>query len=508
MSTGSAFNKGLITLVLLLAVGWAQAQIIQTGRVELPITDEASEKYSAVGLGQDGLIAYRRLDGKKLDQIEFIKMDTSLHENWKGFIELGKNLVLHQVQHRSEFIFLLFRDRAHGGDFQITTVRLSNGDHNAYAVKNLIPFTPTEFAITAQAAMIGGYYNYRPIVLYFSFATQRSRILPGFFNAPGELDQLKVYDDGSVDVVVSAKNYEKKRSLWIRNYDALGTLAKTTILEPEQDKHLIFGRSVKLASGQQIVAGVYGRFTDYSRGIFVASVAETGEYAIVYYSFAKLENFFNYMRAKQKKRVKDRIERKTVRGRKLKFNYRFLIHDIIPYQNQYVMTGEAFYPHYRYPSAGQFYSYRISPDVYSTGAPVRNELVFDGYQYTHAVVIGFDNLGNLKWDNSFEINDIKAPQLERFVEVRAEKDRIVMMYLFENKLRTKIIDGADVLEGKSENPIETSNQGETVDIPNIESESLDYWYGNYFFAFGVQRLKREAGTAGRRVFFVNKITYR
>lgn len=507
MSTGSALHKGLISVAFLLAVPWAQAQIIQAARVELSITDEASEKYNAVGLGEDGLMAYRRMDGRKMDQIEFIKMDTSLHENWRGSFEIGKNLVLHHVQHRAEFIFLLFRDRAHGGDFQIEAIRTSNGDRRDYAVKNLIPFNPTDFAITGQAAMIGGYYNYRPIVLYFSFATQRSQVLPGFFNAPGELDQLKVYDDGTVDVVVSARNYEKRRSLWIRNYDAMGTLVKTTILEPEQDKHLIFGRSVKLATGQQVVAGVYGRFTDYSRGIFMASINEAGEYAILYYPFAKLDNFFNYMKAKQQKRVKDRIERKTVRGRKIKFNYRFLIHDLVPYQNQYIMTGEAFYPHYRYPSAGQFYNYRASPYVYSTGAPIRNEMVFDGYQYTHAIVIGFDNQGNLKWDNSFEINDIKTMQLERFVEVRAEQDRIVMMYLFENKLRTKIINGADVVEGKSENTIKTSNQGEMVDIPNIESETLDYWYGNYFFAFGVQRLKRDAGTAGRRVFFVNKITY-
>lgn len=506
MSIKSAFSKGLSSIAFLLVIQWSQAQIIQSARVEFSMSDEVSERYKAVSLGESGLMAYRRLDGRKDDQIELIKLDTSLHENWRGLFEVPKKLVLHRVQHRSEFVFFLFRDQNHGGDFHIEAINLRNGNHGPYLVKNLIPFSPTDFVITDQAAMIGGYYNYRPIVLYFSFATQRSRVLPGFFNAPGELDELKSYADGSVDVVVSARNFEKRRSLWIRNYDPLGTLVKTTILEPEEDKHLIFGRSVKLANGQQVVAGVYGRFTDYSRGIFVASINEDGQYAIAYYSFARLENFFNYMKAKQKQRVKERIERKTIRGRKIKFNYRFLIHDLIPYQNQFIMTGEAFYPHYTYPKAGQFYDSRYIPMAYSYGAPIRNELVFDGYQYTHAVVIGFDKQGNLKWDNSFEINDIKTMQLEEFVEVRTEKERIVMMYLFENKLRTKIINGADVLEGKSEDQIKTS-QGETVDVPNIESEQLDYWYANYFFAYGVQRLKQPWG-ATRRAFFVSKISYR
>lgn len=507
MSIKSALGRGIFFLAFLLVIPLAPAQIVQSGRVELAVTDEESEKYSAIGLRQNGLMMYRRLDGRKQDQIELIKMDTSLRENWKGYIVVSKNLVLHRVQYRGESLFLLFKDRQRGGDFQIEAVKLSNGDHNNYLVRNLIPFNPTDFVITDQAAMIGGYFNYRPIVLYYSFTSQRSKVLPGFFNAPGELDQLKVYEDGSVDVVVSARNYEKRRSLWIRNYDAQGDLIKTTILEPEEEKNLIFGRSIKLANGQQIVAGVYGRFTDYSRGIFVASINEVGEYAIVYYNFAQLQNFFNYMKAKHRKRVKDRIERKTIHGRKIKFNYRFLIHDLIPYQNQYIMTGEAFYPHYVYPSAGQFYSYRSSPTIYSTSAPIRNEMVFDGYQYTHAVVIGFDDQGKLRWDNSFEINDVKTMQLEEFVEVKAEKDRILMMYLFENTIRTKIIRSAEVLEGKSQNQIQTTYKSETVDIPNIESEQLDYWYDNYYFAYGLQRLKRESGPS-RRVFFVNKISYK
>src|SRR6185436_6217924 len=109
-----------------------------------------------------------------------------------------------------------------------------------------------------------------PIVLHFSFATGRAKVLPGFFNSPGELNQLKAYEDGSVDVIVSARNMEKKRSLWIRNYDAEGELIKTVILQPDENRNLIFGRSMKLPGGEQVVAGVYGRFTEYSRGIFVA----------------------------------------------------------------------------------------------------------------------------------------------------------------------------------------------------------------------------------------------
>ncbi len=513
ISIKSAWSKKIsFILFFLLLAYWVPAQLIQSGRLELPINDDQFDKLRAVNLAENGLMLYHRITGKNEDQLELIKLDTALMENWKGFIPISKNLNLMRLQYHAETLFLLFKDRDYiGGDFQIVEVKLSNGNFGSYTVKNLIPFNPTEFIITNQAVMIGGYFNHTPIVLYYSFTLQRSKVLPGFFNLPGELNQLKTYDDGSVDVIVSARNLEKRRSLWIRNYSADGDLVRTTILQPGEGKNLIFGRSVKLPSGEQIVAGVYGRYTEYSRGIFVAGIDPTGAYAIKYYNFSELQNFFSYMKAKRQKRIKDRIDRKTISGKKIRFNYRFLIHDIIPYQNQYIMAGEAFYPHYGYPNQ-YFTNYRSNP--YGSMIPgfysnplVRSDLIFDGYQYTHSVVIGFDQSGKLRWDNSFEINDIRTMQLEQFVEVRPEKDRIVLMYLFENKLRTKIIHDDEVLEGKNQDVMKTIHANETVEARSIEFEQLDHWYGGYFYAHGIQRLKHKVGTT-RRVFFINKITYK
>ncbi|MBY0433767.1 MAG: hypothetical protein K2U26_06625 [Cyclobacteriaceae bacterium] len=491
----------------------ASSQIEQVGRVELLAqNDDENEPLKAMALDKKGLLLYRRLRGKKEDQIELTKLDTALHENWKGYITISKNLMLLRVQHWQELMFLLFKDRDYiGGDFQIAVVKIANGDYGSYTVKNLIPFNPTEFVVTNQAAMIGGYFNYRPIVVYYSFADQKSKVLPGFFNSPGELNQLKTYKDGSIDVVVSARNFEKRKSLWIRNYDVQGELIKTTILQPDEDKNLIFGRSVKLASGEQIVAGVYGRFTEYSRGIFVAGINGAGEYSIKYYNFAQLQNFFSYMKAKRQKRVKDRIERKKIRGKKIKFNYRLLVHDLVPYQGQFVLMGEAFYPHYSYPNR---YNTVYSASPYGSMIPgfisnplVRGDLIFDGYQYTHAVVIGFDAAGKLRWDNSFEINDVKTMQLEQFVRIKPEADRILLTYLFENTIRTKIIRDGEVLEGKTQDQMKTNFNFEKVDVRNTEQEHLDYWYGDYFYASGIQHLKSDVGMS-RRVFFVNKLTYK
>ncbi len=506
------FGKKL-TILIFIFCGAASAlgQLMQTGRYELPLSDTEKEPFQTISLGYDGLLMHRRLDRNDDDQIELIRLDTALTEVWRGYIPINPQLSLLHSEYKDDFVFLLFKNQQMAqAEFLIAAVQTDKGEYGSYTVNNIIPFNPTEFVITNEAALIGGYFNYRPLILHFHFQTQQAKILPGFFNEPGELTQIMSHDDGTVDVIVSAKNFEKRKSLWIRTYDALGNLVKTIVLQPDVDKNLIFGRSLKTNDGQQVVAGVYGRYTEYSRGVFVARINEFGEYAINYYNFGDLQRFFNYMKAKREQRVKERIERRKVKGKKLRFNYRILVQELIPYGDQIIMLGEAFYPHYSYPNNRTMASMPVMPRFYNNPL-VRGEMIFDGYQYTHAVVIGFDKNGKLLWDNSFEINDVRPMQLQQFVKITADQERIALLYLFENTLRSKIIKNSEVLEGKTLDPLRARFTNDIVKPKDTEKSSLDYWYPDVFFATGVQNVKnlREEGvTINRRVFFINKIVYK
>ena len=487
-------SRYLLTFLVLGLSGPLLAQVQQIARYEIPILERNEPRYTAVRLGTNGMMIYRRTVGKKDDQFELIKLDTALREQWKGTITVSKKLDVVQTKSLNNTFYMLLKDPAYiGKDFIILALNQENSSYRTYPVKNIIPFYPAEFVLTGKSALIGGYFNSRPLVLQYNFELQSSRILPGFFNSPGELDQIKLNSDGTTDIVVSARNFEKRRALWIRTYDAQGELVRTSIIQPDEDKHLLFGRSIKLPDGRQLVAGIYGRFTEYSRGVFVALVDAGGTYTIKYYNFSELKNFFSYMRARQQQRVKERIERKTIKGKKIKFNYRLLVHDLIDYNNEFLLIGEAFYPHYVYPR-------NYNPQA-------RPERIFDGYKYTHAVVIAFRKDASLSWDNSFEINDVKSYQLQQFVRVLPDADKILLMYLFDNVIRTKIILHDQVVEGKTGEKIKSGAVGEELDREEENTEKLDAWYGDYFYASGTQSLKGRRG-GYRQVFFIHKITYR
>ena len=361
-------------------------QTLQSERYETILQDGDKEPYKVVSVREQGIVLYRKLTQSKENTLELVRVDTALIEVWRGYIQLNSDEAVLFSYVKQDFLYLLVKSRNNVlSDFLIVELKIETGSYALYTAKNLIPFTPTVFVLTNGAALIGGYFNYRPLILHFNFKLLQSKILPGFFNEPGELTQLKPNEDGSVDVIVSAKNYTKQKGLWIRNYGADGNLVKTTVLQPEENKNLIFGRSLKMSNGEQVVSGVYGRYGEYSRGIFVASINVFGEYAIKYYSFAELEHFFNYMKANREKRIKEKIERRRIKGKKIKFNYRILVQELIPYGDQYILLGEAFYPHYSYARNYAPYSYNYNTRSYHIPMS-RSDLIFDGFQYTHALL--------------------------------------------------------------------------------------------------------------------------
>lgn len=484
---------------------YAQGQVSQTARFEIPI-GHRSESFEIVPSTHDGLFLYRHLDTPDRDQIQLVRLDTVFQQQWSGFIEVDKNYVIMGRRCHQQTLYLLLRYRDFtNNNLILFAIDAATGQYVEHRIRGYIAFTPSEFQITNHAVIVGGYFNRIPVVLYYSLETHRSHVLPGLFTEIGELNQIKTYPDGSFDVLISAANFKRQGTIWIKNYTSDGTLLRNLPLTPEDNRHLIFGRSLKTNDNRQIIAGVYGsRSSEYSRGIFIATIEASGYEEIRYYNFGDLENFFKYMKARREERIKQRIARKKIRGKKIRFNYRFLVHELVPHHDEYILLGEAFYPRYITPDRSGFFS--------SYGGmmnrSVMNGRIFDGYYYTHAVVMGFDEHGNLQWDNSFEINDIKTWTLEQFVKLDARSDRLALIYLFDNHIRTKIIHDGEVLEGKAMDPLETLNSQDIVKEAKNNRNKLEYWYGNYLYAYGVQEITRGDPRTGmkRRVFFINKVS--
>ena len=496
---------GPVILLSLLPSVAVKGQVLQTARYELPVYS-FNDGFEIIPAGKNGLFLYQVFMGLGYDQMQLIKLDTAFKEQWGGFLNFEKDYRLMGKRSFNGTLYLLFRYRDYTrNDFILYSIDESDGNYSSDVIRGFIPFAPSEFHVTDKAALIGGYFNRVPVVLHYTLVSHHAKVLPGLFNEAGELTQVKTYNDGSFDVLISAQNYLKQRTVWIKNYSPDGELLRNLALKPEEQKHLIFGRAMKTDQNMQVVGGVYGtRSAEFSRGMFIASIDPSGMEQIRYYNFADLENFFKYMKAKREQRVKSRIQRKKIKGKRIRFNYRFLVHELIPHKDNFILLGEAFYP--KYISTDRSYGSFFTPYV-QPGMIIQNGRIFDGYHYTHAVVMCFDRHGNLLWDNSFEINDVKTFTLEQFVKIEADDEKISLFYIFDNEIRTKIIKGDQVLEGKNIDPIRTLSEGEIVRRSRTDPGKLEYWYDNNLFAYGVQEIvDGERTEAKRRVFYINKVT--
>lgn len=216
------------------------------------------------------------------------------------------------------------------------------------------------------------------------------------------------------------------------------------------------------------------------------------------------------MSERREKRVKERIERRKSLGKKIKFNYRLMVHDIIERENEYILVGEAYYPRYR--STSSTYGRSVAGFGGFGGVPNSFNPYFIGYRYTHAVVVGFSKSGDIIWDNSFEINDVQTPVLREFVNVTVDEDgdKIVLLYLYDNTIRSKIIQGDKILEGITFNPVKLSFESDEARSTDKEVEGLEKWYDNKLFGYGKQKIKNlkdKDVKLNRRIFYINKIEY-
>lgn len=493
-------------LILVISESALRAQITQPQRFEVEVksTDDIHNIFSA---DEMGLLMYRESSerGERgMKKWEFTSIDTDLKARWTKLYDIDLEYDLLGYAYGNKNAFYLFRaGLSIKDDFVIIAMDVVTGDTVHHMVKKLIPMELTHFEVVGNTALIGGVINYRPTIVHYDFRSEKSKVIPGIYRGESEILELKIDQKSKTfNVLITEKTNNRLLTISLMSFDEDGVLLQNTKLKTDDERSLIFAGSTPFKDDEIMVTGTYSRKrSSYSRGIFIAKIDATGNQDVAYYSYADLENFFKYMPARREARVKKRIERKKIQGKKARFTYRLLVREVIEKDGNYVMVGEAFYPRYHNNSImggfnNPFGTYRGSN--------------FVGYKFTHAIVIGFNSEGEVLWDNSFEINDVERYTLDEVVNVGVEDDKVVLLYLYDGEIRSKIIEGKEVLEGKSAEEIRLSNEGDVAKTTMEEYGGLDKWYGSYFYAYGVQRIKSKSGdpyTFGKEVFFINKISY-
>lgn len=490
----------------------ASKNIVQPNRIEFEINPKDG-KYKIISAEDKGMLIINptREIHKKGYEWQFYLLDSMLNILWKRCYIIPFNTNFLGSDYSDESFYLLFSKFQYRLEkMEVIKLNYTLGDTSIHLINTVFPMQLSYFESLGETLILGGVANFRSVVILFNTEEEKIKVLPGFYNNKSNIIDIQIDDKtNSFTVILNETTIRKKITISLKTFYKNGELLFTKKLSTDYEKSLVDGIPTSFASNIQYVIGTYAKKrSDYSRGLYIAKLNRGQQELINYFNYADLTNFFSYMSTKREARVKERILKRKTKDKKIKFNYRLLIHDVIQRGDEYVLIGEAYYP--KYSNTGNPYT------GFNTG---RNNWIgsndwmnpnFVGYRYTHAVVVGFDRKGNLLWDNSFEINDVLSYDLKKFVNVNVDKEKIVLLYIFENVIRAKVIQGNEILEGKSFNPIELNFQSDIVKDNYKDMEGLEKWYGDYFYAYGIQKIKNlkdKDVKLNRKVFYINKIKY-
>lgn len=523
-------------------------------RVEIE-ADMYADNFNIIPIGKEGLILFSESEEKTQSGLKkwvFTFYNTNFKEIKKQELNVPKSLefLRYTLDATSNNIFVLFGNysakkgskfTAYGEEYII--VKLDIKSKGAISITGMFPQTCqiTDLKASNDIVYIGGYdvpsntdvffrqclcylglgipslfdilmYIPKPMLIVADFKTNKVESVIMKYEGSAVVSTLNTNYHKNVDVLLSNKISKEKVMLNVCEYNGTNLL-NIIQLNSDGKNEIENGKLLTLNENEKLLVGTYSLTSKNSKysifpgehantssqGIYISKIDSNVQSYIKFHSFTKFKNFFNYLNDRSQRRMENQIVRKKRKGKEISFDYNLLIHDVIKQGKNYIIVAEAYFPEYHTDCYTTYTSQGI-PNTYCYQ-------VFDGYRYTHAIVAGFNNDGELMWDNSFEIWDVLTFNLKERVKLLFEDNKIVMVYSYDGAIRSKVISENKVIDEKDVTTIETSYK--TDKVKDDYNSDIDFWYDSYFIAYGYQKIKNEdrKNSGKRTVFYFNKIAF-
>ncbi len=116
-------------------------------------------------------------------------------------------------------------------------------------------------------------------------------------------------------------------------------------------------------------------------------------------------------------------------------------------------------------------------------------------------------MGKLLWDNSMDIRNLVSFELNSKVNWFNQGMKIVMAYLSDGKITSKIIQNDVVIEKLDFTAVDLAYPNDK--LLSETRNSMMPWYGKFFLCYGYQEIKNVSLEQNnkRLVFYFNKISF-
>jgi hypothetical protein len=475
--------KALLVLFFWLVPGFSAVygQLEQTARAELPMRADGSA-YEVWPQPDSSVLvlraepAFRRL----AEPFTLFRFGAGLNLVWQTPVKVPPGCHFVNAAFEKQVTFLLFQGNK-PTDFHLAMLNSRTGEQTIsnHHLPEKMTFAPTDLAVLNGKLFLPGIQNERLLLLHLDPAETGFQKLPALYDQSSNLTEFFADTAAQRMEFVLAESNGKRGRLQIKRLAPDGTLLSLNFIQT-QDRNFLAGRLAPGDSTRKRVAGSYSfRDLRYAQGFFVSPlVLQPGEKP-QYYDFTTFSHYFDYMKPGRQVRIRQRIARHQLARKAFPVRQRILLHALQPYQDGFLMAGELYYPQY-------------SGDA--------GNRIFEGFQHTAVIVAAFDQVGNLRWENCFPLQDQRFFKLKEVISVAVFGEQVLMAYPDEAIVKYKVMNSGQ----KTPNDRFLELKLTAEKILSTEPEGIKPWFGKNILTFGMQQIR---GTTGLRdVFYLCKLT--
>lgn len=491
-----------ILIMIVGLIGLAEVYGQSRSRLEFEIKPNESQP-EIVPVNNLGFMIFNPGKEKKQEGLSHLKLsfyDTNFKHVWEKIVTSNKKLNLNFYEYFDGAFYLIFSNNTKE-DLEVVKIDPETSEINNYKFYVVRGTQINDFVVKNNKMIIGGSIKNVPLIQQLDLVTLKTKTLPSIIEGKSvEVQEVFVNaQTNTVNAVISSKLGKNKIAI-VRTFRDPSNKFDDLVIRSDKKYDFHTAKVTSISPFEKLVMGSFGlRKSDNTQGFYIAKFVEEEQRFLKFYSFTELDNFFGFLGDREQTRVENKAERKKQKGKDLKIQYRLLMHELVKQNDQYVMIGEAYYPVFRRERFVDYYGYRRYYN-YRT--------VFDGNQFTHAIIAGFSEDGDLIWDNSFKINDIKTKTLKERVKAYVESNNITLFYNLEGKINKLTIHDNNVDTREETMALTTEYENDQVKKANIGA--AEYWYDNYFIAWGYQKIKNDGNIdvkKKRNIFYINKMSF-
>lgn len=494
------------------------AQTNKPVRKEIPVKDD-KEIYKVVPCDENGtaLLFLSDESGRNGQMIWITSfLDSKFKETQRFKFELPKGFILEDALYGNNRLLAFFYTQRASADTNFYLIDFNLADSNITTLYYPVPERAglSHFMLADGYAIAGlNTRDDQSMILRYDMRKHQLSVVSSGMSEKAVVEAVSAnMSNGGFSVILRTMQSARKRNYYLIKYTSQAQPYYTHMFSKFGD-YLINNAFIdEIDAESDIIIGSYGTSSRTrnlegqevpgvaSVGFFSMVIDEKGGETINTYNFTDFEKFYRYLRRSTEIAPRRTILKRDKPGKETYADYNLLSHEIFRHNGEFIFVSEAFYPEYRIITTMVYDYYgRPYPSTYT---------VFEGFRYLTTFIAGFNEKGELLWNNDLELSDNKTDFLNpRVTAYPYDSTTLMLCYVDEDRLAYKLIEKGQNVSNVSYSRIEPLQKHDKV-----QKESNSYvvpWYKDYFLVYGYQTVRNSyTEDRAKNVFYLSKLAFR